>query len=114
MVSGIPAAEKSLLKRFLVTVFVCVRDHLHVDIARDVGLPMAGCARQADESEEDESQDRGYCARIECAVSPASGYGPAGLGTGKRAGRQGELKRVLRGADCDALHATGAFQGANL
>ena len=42
-----------LAQRFLVPIVVRMRDERHVHVARNVGLPMAGRVRQADESEED-------------------------------------------------------------
>ena len=87
---------------------VGTRDQLHVDGFRQVGLPVIGGAGKENQTEKNV---REHCADgygSEHAAAPAFRR-CAGLARWKR-----QLQRVLRRADCYALHACGAFDRANL
>ncbi len=89
-------------------VFVGVGDELLVDLVGDIGLPVVGEAGQADACEKERGEEDGGGEGFEAAAAPALGAG------GRGARRKRELQRVLGGATGDALHAGGAFGGADL
>lgn len=94
------------------TIVVCVRHQLHIDGARNIGLPMAGCARHPHESEEDESKRCRHHARLQRAIPPARRKRTPVRSDLAR--WQRKLKRILGRARGDALHATGALERPNL
>ncbi len=105
--------------------FVGVRDELTVDIVGDVGLPVVGDAGERDSTKEERGEDEGGGKGLQRASLPALGDWLGGelrwrvRSNRRRSGRWGswgkrELQRVLGGADGDALHAGGAFDGAHL
>jgi len=71
---GAPMLEprlESVPSERLVVVSVRIGNQVHIDFARNIGLPVPGYARRANQSKEDNRQHRRHHPRLQCAPLPA-------------------------------------------